>query len=184
MAVKTYHDCSGILNETIKGSVRFIDFGCKTGECTMAYAETMGSCNYMCIEASEEMRRLALNMMQSYGMENYEIRERFENFEGLLGIEETYIINMSCYFADCSAAYAERLASNIMYCIRKHPEKQYILIVQYPENDSQLNPYKVFRNIIEPYVIQLTGKLTSFSFISSGKEYRSSFRYDVFTMKH
>ena len=179
MAEVTYKECAGYLETHVSGKVTFIDMGSRTGECIIAFKEShAGEC--IGIESSVEMRLLAEKMLASAGISDYRIHDKFTSFSQMSGNGGTYIINMSCFFSDCSAAYAERLAWNIAYGMKQNRESRFIFVVQYPENDSQLNPYKVFRNIMGRHTENVAHKCTTFSFCNSGEEHTSTFCYDIF----
>lgn len=174
------------------GRLHFIDIGCGPATCGIAFTELFrditGSMTYTGIDVSTEMRRMGERLMT--GMWGNGIRLQMkcsfselgsDYWDGCSELPSLVVINMSYFFSNVKAAFAERLAGQIADVMRRYPLNRYILFIQHSEYDTKLNSYKVFRNVLKPHLFVVQSEKAAFSYVLGGEKRTFPFCYDILT---
>jgi hypothetical protein len=190
----SYKDWITAQISSVNQRVQMIDIGCGPATCGIAFAEifkkTAPDMVYTGIDVSTEMKRMGKYLLNDVfsGEINWQMFNSFNEldalyWEGYSELPSLVIFNMSYFFSNVSAQFTERLAIQISEIIKKHPLNKYLFIIQHSECDKKLNSFKVFRQILVPYIKIVKSEEASFSYILNYRERRLGFCYDIYCSK-
>ncbi len=178
----------------VNSRLHFIDIGCGPATCGLAFAEQFydiaPNMVYTGIDVSAAMKNMGKLLLDEVfdGRLNYQWKESFsslnENFwEGCSETSSLVIFNMSYFFSNINAVFAERLAGQIVDIIKRYSLNRYIIFIQHSECDHNLNSYKVFRRVLSAETRVVKEEKATFSYKLGYKEQHMPFYYDILTSK-
>lgn len=170
-----------------------IDIGCGPATCGIAFAELFlqeaPGMVYTGIDVSAEMKRVGEHFLDDvlHGELHYQMLDSLSAldgtyWEGCSELPSLVIFNMSYFFSNVTAQFAERLAVQISEVMRKYPLNRYLFFVQHSEYDRALNSYKVFRRVLAPQTVVVRSENSSFCYRLNGSERTLPFCYDIFSV--
>ena len=171
-----------------------IDIGCGPATCGIAFSEIFRAVApdmvYTGIDVSTEMKRMAGDLLDDIfdGEINYQMINAFHEldtsyWDGCSELPSLVIFNMSYFFSNVSAQFAERLAVQISEVMKKYPLNRYLFFIQHSECDKKLNSFKVFKRILTPYTNVIKSEGSSFPYVLNSKERMHEFYYDLYCSK-
>lgn len=177
---------------SVNGRVQMIDIGCGPATCGISFAEQFKSdapnMVYTGIDVSTEMKRMGKNMLADTipGEFHYQMIDSFNAldnifWDGCSELPSLIIFNMSYFFSNVTAQFTERLASQMIKVMKNYSLNKYVFFIQHSEYDKNLNSYKVFKQVLNPYIVVNKSEKSSFSYILNYKERHLDFCYDIFT---
>ena len=178
---------------SVNGRVQMIDIGCGPATCGIAFAELFlqeaPGMVYTGIDVSAEMKRVGEHFLDDvlHGELHYQMLDSLSAldgtyWEGCSELPSLVIFNMSYFFSNVTAQFAERLAVQISEVMRKYPLNRYLFFVQHSEYDRALNSYKVFRRVLAPQTVVVRSENSSFCYRLNGSERTLPFCYDIFSV--
>jgi hypothetical protein len=122
------------------------------------------------------------------GRLNYQWKESLgelkrDFWEGCSETSSLVIFNMSYFFSNVKAEFAEGLARQIVEIIKTYSLNRYVFLIQHSECDHDLNSYKVFRRVLSTETLAIKEEKASFSYRLGYKEQHMPFFYDILTNK-
>ena len=190
----SYKDWLNAQITSVNQRVQMIDIGCGPATCGIAFAEIFKDAApnmvYTGIDVSTEMKRMAKNLLGDVfnGDINCQMYNSFNEldasyWEGCSELPSLVIFNMSYFFSNVSAQFTERLAIQISEIMKNHPLNRYVFFIQHSECDKKLNSFKVFKQILSPYIKVIKSEDTFFSYVLNYKERMLEFCYDIYCSK-
>ena len=179
------------LIRSVDGRVRMIDIGCGPATCGLAFAEVFlpdtPNMVYTGVDISAAMKRMGARLLD----DRFRDRLRYRMIESFAALDEAYwagcselpslvVLNLSYFFSNITARFAERLAQQINDVMARYPLNHYVIFVQHSDTDHQLNTYKVFVDNLSHCVKALKRERTSFAYVLNYKERRLPFCFDLF----
>lgn len=176
---------------SVSGRVQMIDIGCGPATCGVAFAELFWAeapeMVYTGIDVSPDMKRMGKAFLDDvlHGRQLDQMLDSFDAlggafWEGCSELPSLVVVNMSYFFSNVSAQFAERLAMQISEVMRKYPLNKYLFFVQHSAYDRDLNSYRIFRQILTPQTIVVKSEKSSISYIWGDSERTLPFCYDIF----
>ncbi|MDE6150761.1 MAG: hypothetical protein K2G12_02075, partial [Prevotella sp.] len=95
------------------------------------------------------------------------------------GMPSLTIFNFPWFFHNVTAQYAERLALQLADIMGRHPQGRFILVVQHYRNDSCLNTYRAFMQVLQTRISVIGRGTATTAFTLDGRKHMLSSRYDV-----
>ena len=186
----SYKDWISAQISSVNGRVQMIDIGCGPATCGTAFAEIFKAeapnMVYTGIDVSTEMKRMGKKFLDDVfqGDLHYQMTDSFNALDGSFwdGCSELpslVVINMSYFFSNVTAQFAERLAIQISEVMKKYPLNKYVFFIQHSECDKKLNSYRVFKQVLSPQVIVSKSENSSFSYVLNYNERTLDFCYDI-----
>ena len=179
------------LIRSVDGRVRMIDIGCGPATCGLAFAEVFlpdtPNMVYTGVDISAAMKRMGARLLD----DRFRDRLRYRMIESFAALDEAYwagcselpslvVLNLSYFFSNITARFAERLAQQINDVMSRYPLNHYVIFVQHSDTDHQLNTYKVFVDNLSRRVKALKRERTSFAYVLNYKKRRLPFCFDLF----
>ncbi|MBQ9094579.1 MAG: AAA family ATPase [Prevotella sp.] len=173
-----------------EGRVHLIDIGCGASACGVAFAELFRDIapgmTYTGIEASAEMRDMGKAFIDEIcrGALPCRMEGSFETLgkellEERHGMPSLTVFNFSWFFHNVTAQYAERLALQLADIMARHPQGKFILVVQHYRNDSCLNAYRAFMQVLQTRISVIGRGTATTACTLDGRKHMLSSRYDV-----
>ena len=190
----SYKDWLTAQISSVNHRVQMIDIGCGPATCGIAFSEIFRAAApdmvYTGIDVSTEMKGMAGNLLDDIfdGEINYQMINAFHEldtsyWDGCSELPSLVIFNMSYFFSNVSAQFAERLAVQISEVMKKYPLNRYLFFIQHSECDKKLNSFKVFKRILTPYINVIKSEGSSFPYVLNSKERMHEFYYDLYCSK-
>ena len=178
----------------VHGRVHLIDIGCGPATCGAAFAEQFldmaPNMVYTGIDVSASMKNMGKCLIDEMfdGRLNYQWKESLgelkkDFWEGCSETSSLVIFNMSYFFSNVKAEFAEGLARQIVEIIKTYSLNRYVFLIQHSECDHNLNSYKVFRRVLSTETLAIKEEKASFSYQLGYKEQHLPFFYDILTNK-
>lgn len=188
----SYKDWINAHISSVNGRVLMIDIGCGPATCGIAFSEIFKdkapSIIYTGIDVSLEMKRMGKKMLDDVfmGELHYQMLDSFSELDvnywtGCSELPSLIIFNMSYFFSNITAQFAEMLATQISEKMKKYPLNKYMFFIQHSECDKRLNSFRVFRQMLKPITTVVKSEETSFSYLLNYKERTLDFCYDIWT---
>lgn len=188
----SYKDWINAHISSVNGRVQMIDIGCGPATCGIAFSEIFKdkapSIIYTGIDVSLEMKRMGKKMLDDVfmGELHYQMLDSFSELDvnywtGCSELPSLIIFNMSYFFSNITAQFAEMLATQISEKMKKYPLNKYMFFIQHSECDKRLNSFRVFRQMLKPITTVVKSEETSFSYLLNYKERTLDFCYDIWT---
>ena len=192
--LSSYSEWLNVQIKGVHGRVHLIDIGCGPATCGAAFAEQFldmaPNMVYTGIDVSASMKNMGKCLIDEMfdGRLNYQWKESLgelkkDFWEGCSETSSLVIFNMSYFFSNVKAEFAEGLARQIVEIIKTYSLNRYVFLIQHSECDHNLNSYKVFRRVLSTETLAIKEEKASFSYQLGYKEQHLPFFYDILTNK-
>lgn len=190
----SFSDSISSLIRSVSGRVQMIDMGCGPATCGISFAELFKSeaptMLYTGIDVSIEMKRMAEKLLDDvFGQTlHYQLKESFSEldttfWDGCSELPSLVVINISYFFSNVQAMFAERLAMQISEVMQRYPLNRYLFVIQHSDIDRNLNSFHVFKRILKPLVVSVKSTNSCFSYQLNHKQRTLDFCYDIWIGK-
>ena len=191
---ESYKDWMVSQMASVNGRVQMIDIGCGPATSGIAFAEVFRQAApdmvYTGIDVSAEMQRMGRSLLDDVfgGALHYQLLDDVSlldksYWEGCSELPSLVVFNMSYFFANVTAHFAERFAVQMSEVMKRYPLNRYLFFIQHDACDRQLNAFQVFRQVLEPVTTVVKSNDTSISYMLNGTQRTLDCCYDIWSDK-